>query len=213
VNSLTHISNPQEDGFNVWYAVYTRYQHERIVATILGGKGFQVFLPTYRVVRRWSDRKKELTLPLFPGYVFFIDQAGQRTQVVSTPGVHSIVANGKVPAAIPNEEIVAIRRAVESPVRVLPHPFLRNGDLIRIRSGPLAGLEGLVCREKETCRVVLSVRILGRSAAVEVDVSMIERVQPAQTPAPPTDQRQQAWFPEPGRISVGRMRKKVALVQ
>jgi len=212
MDTLTHIVSGQQGQIEPWYAVYTRYQHERSVATILAGKGFQVFLPTYRILRRWSDRKKEISLPLFPGYVFFVDRVGMRIQVLSTPGIHSIVASGKTPAAIPDDEIAAIRRAVESPARVLPHPFLRSGDRVRIRSGPLAGLEGIFCREKETCRVVLSVAILGRSAAVEVDASMIVLVQPSRSTDPQISEQRLAWLPEaPGLPAKGH--KKLPVLQ
>jgi transcription antitermination factor NusG len=159
-----------------WCAVHTRHQHERKVAATLSKHGFQTLLPMYDTVRRWSDRKKQITLPLFPGYVFFVDEAARRLQVLCTPGVHSILMAGGTPAVIPGEEIAAIRRAVESPLRVTPHPFLKNGDVVRITSGPLAGLEGIVSREKGVFRVVLSVEMLGRSAAVEIDASATERV-------------------------------------
>jgi transcription termination/antitermination protein NusG len=154
-----------------WCAVHTRHQHEKNVATLLSRQGFEVFLPTYTTTHMWSDRKKQITLPLFPGYIFLVDEAQRRLRVLSTPGVHAILTTGKVPAVIPSEEIAAIRRAVESPMRVQPHPFLKSGDAVRITSGPLAGLEGIVSREKGIFRVVLSIELLGRSAAVEIDSS------------------------------------------
>jgi transcription antitermination factor NusG len=159
-----------------WCALYARHQHERNVATLLSSKGFQVFLPTYVTVHRWSDRKKQVTLPLFPGYVFFVDQAERRLQILSTPGVHTILTLGKAPALIPEDQIEAIRRAVNSPFRVSPHPFLKSGDAVRIKSGPLVGIEGIVSREKDIFRVVISVEMLGRSAAVEIDASAVERI-------------------------------------
>jgi len=172
-----------------WCAIHTRHQHERKVAATLCRHGFQILLPMYDTVRRWSDRKKQITLPLFPGYVFFVDEAARRLQVLCTPGVHSILSAGGAPAVIPDEEIAAIRRAVESPLRVTPHPFLKNGDVVRIARGPLTGLEGIVSREKGIFRVVLSVEILGRSAAVEIDASDAERVTALDpTFSPPAEQ-------------------------
>lgn len=160
-----------------WCALYTRHQHENAVARILTTKGVEVFLPTYKTVHRWKDRNKQLELPLFPGYVFFAYESERRVQVLSTPGVHTILTAGKnVPAVIPDEEIFAIRRAVESPLRVQPHPYLRGGDVVRIKSGPLEGLEGVVSRSKDVFRVVLSVEMLGKSAAVEIDSGAVERV-------------------------------------
>jgi transcription antitermination factor NusG len=161
-----------------WYAVHTRYQNEQAVAKSLLNKGFSVFLPTYNALHRWSDRKKLVTLPLFPGYLFFADEINRWVQILSTPGVNAIVRIGNVPAEIPNDEIVAIRRVVESALCVEPHPFLSSGDLVRIKSGPLEGLEGIVSRKKDALRLVLSIRILGQSAAVEIDGCVVERVGP-----------------------------------
>lgn len=159
-----------------WCALHTRHQHEKSVATILVIKGFQVFLPTYEATRRWTDRTKQISLALFPGYLFIADESDHRLQILSTPGVHAIVKAGNLPAVIPNDEIKAIRRMVESPLQVEPHPFLQEGEFVRIRSGPLAGLEGILTRKKDALRLVLSVKLLGRAASVEVDSSSIERV-------------------------------------
>lgn len=167
-----------------WFAVHTRHHHEHVVATSLLGKGLQVFFPSYEAIHRWSDRKKRVTLPLFPGYLFFANEIERRNQVISTPGVNGIVEVGKVPAEIPHSEIVAIRRMVESTLRVEPHPFLNDGDRVRILAGPLQGLEGIVLRKKDALRLVLSIDLLGRSAAVEIDGCVVERLSPAR-PVPP----------------------------
>ncbi len=160
-----------------WCALYTRHQHEKTVASILSTKGLEVFLPTYRTVHRWKDRNKQLELPLFPSYLFFKYEENRRVQILSTPGVHMILTTGNAPAVIPTEEINAIQRAGEGPLRLEPHPFLKCGDTVRIKSGPLVGLEGFVSRKKDVFRLVLSVEMLGRSAAVEIDGSLLERVQ------------------------------------
>jgi len=179
---IEEIPNLQESAIQGWCAIHTRHQHEKSVTALLSRQGFRVFLPTYETVRRWSDRKKRVRLPLFPGYVFLVDEEQRRLQVLSTPGVHTILSTGKVPAVIPSAEIDAIRRAVESPLRVEPHPLLRSGAAVRIKSGPLMGLEGIVSRGKDLFRVVLSVELLGRSAAVEIDASATELL------APPPDE-------------------------
>lgn len=159
-----------------WFAVHTRHQHESLVAANLRSKGFEVFLPNYQAIHRWSDRSKRVTLPLFPGYLFFANAIDRWLQVASTPGVNAIVRVGTTPAEIPDSEISGIRRMVESKLQVEPHPFLSDGDIVRITAGPLAGLEGIVCRKKDALRLVLSIRLLGRSAAVEVDGCVVERV-------------------------------------
>jgi transcription antitermination factor NusG len=164
---------------NDWYALHTRYQHEKSVADLLAMKGFQTFLPTYRTTRQWKDRKKQLSLPLFPGYLFVEDAADRKLQVVNTPGVCSIISVAGVPAVIASDEIASIRRAVESVYAVEPHPFLNDGDTVRVMSGPLSGIEGILARKKDTYRLVISIQMLGRSAAVEIDASEIERVQPS----------------------------------
>ncbi len=159
-----------------WHALYTRHQHERLVAHALTGKGFDVFLPQYRTVHRWKDRWKELELPLFPNYVFVLGGLERMLNIVTTPGVHSVVSWGGRPADIPQYEIDAVRRLIESPLRVQKHPFIKCGDRVRIKSGPLEGIEGILVRSKSAYRLVLSVEMLARSAAVEVDLNMVERV-------------------------------------
>jgi len=164
----------------LWHALYTRHQHENVVAQALVGKGFDVFLPLYRAVHRWKDRRKEVQLPLFPNYVFIRGGLDRMLNIVTTPGVHSLVSWGGRPADIPAGEIEAVRRLVESPLLVEPHPYLKCGDWVRIKSGPLEGIEGILARKTRGYRLVLSVDMLSKSAAVEVDMNMVERVHPAE---------------------------------
>jgi transcription antitermination factor NusG len=159
-----------------WYAVYTRHQHEKAVAHGLAGKQFDTFLPLYTSIRRWKDRSVRLSLPLFPGYVFLRGDLERRLAILTTPGVHCLVSLGGQPASIPATEIEAVRRAVESTFQVEPHPFLRCGDRVRVTSGALAGIEGIVVRKKNSCRLVLSVEILEKSVAVEVGGLAVERL-------------------------------------
>jgi transcription antitermination factor NusG len=163
-------------GVSSWHALYTRHQHEKMVAQALACKGFEVFLPQYRTVHRWKDRKKELLLPLFPNYVFIRGGLDRMLILVTTPGIHWLVSWGGRPADIPLQEIEAVRRLVESSLQVEPHPFLKCGDRVRIKSGPLEGIEGILVRKTRGFRLVLSVEMLSKSAAVEVDVSMVERL-------------------------------------
>ena len=164
-------------GNHTWHALYARHQHEKAVAHILSSKGFEVFLPLYWTVHRWKDRDKQLWLPLFPCYVFFKGGLWRQLDILTTPGVHSVVASAGSVADIPEEEINAVRQMVEgSGTRLEPHPFIKFGDHVRVKSGPLMGLEGILIRKKNQFRFVVSVEILGRSAAAEVDVSTVERV-------------------------------------
>ena len=107
-----------------WNVVYTRHQHEKTVADSLAGNGFEVLLPTYDTIRQWRDRKKRLSLPLFPCYVFVRSNFERQLQVLTTPGVHFVVMFSGRPAVIPDFEMAAIQKAVESTLRVEPHPFL-----------------------------------------------------------------------------------------
>src|ERR1700752_3872233 len=135
-----------------WSALHTRYQHERKVEAILNAKGFDTFLPSYHTVRQWKDRKRTISEPLFPGYLFIAGVNDQRLQVTSTPGVCAIVCVAGTPATIPADEIEAIRKCVSDPGRVEPHPYLKGGDIVRVQSGPLFGVEGILVRKKDSCR-------------------------------------------------------------
>lgn len=159
-----------------WFAVYTRHQHEKAVAQFLGFKGIEVFLPLYNSSRRWKDRIKQLSLPLFPNYVFVFAPMGDRAAIVTTPGVYDFVRQAGQPAPIPFEEIRAVRSVVENGVSAEPHPFLKSGDRVRLKSGPLEGLEGILVRKKNICRLIISVALLERSVSVEADVADVERI-------------------------------------
>ncbi len=164
-----------------WYALYTRHQHEKAVARILSNKGHEVFLPLYSTAHQWQDRIKQLWLPLFPCYVFLRGGLDRRFQILSTPGVYTIVGWAGRPAIIPRAEIDAVRQVVESSLRVEPNPFLKCGDRVRVKSGPLQGLEGILVRKKNVFRLVISVEMLRRSAAVEIDARCLERVSSSPT--------------------------------
>ncbi len=179
--SLPNIGN-EMCGNSPWWALYTRHQHEKKVADMLLLKGFDVFLPQYDSVRTWKDRKKTISLPLFPCYVFVRGGLDRKLQVVSTPGVHMMLYHGEHIAVIPELEIAAIRRVVEGPYRVEPHPFLKCGDRVRVIRGALEGVEGILTRKKNLFRLVLSVDMLAQAVAVEVNATDVEPVR-AQTVA------------------------------
>jgi transcription antitermination factor NusG len=161
---------------SAWWALYTRHQHEKVVADMLSAKGFDVFLPLYDSIRRWKDRQKVLSLPLFPCYVFVRGGFQRRLQIVNTPGVHMILSHGERVASIPEGEIDAIRRTVEGRFRAEPHPFLQCGDRVRVNRGTLQGVEGILVRKKNQFRLVLSVEMLAKSVAVEIDATDVRPV-------------------------------------
>lgn len=166
-----------------WYALYTRHQHEKTVAGMLEGKGFEVFLPLYAAAHRWQDRVKRLLLPLFPGYLFIRSAPDRRMHARITPGVIQLVP-GDRPIPIAQAEIEGLRQLEARRSAVQPHPFLKTGDWVRVKNGPLEGIEGILAHWKGGYRLVLSVDLLQQSAAVEIDASIVERARrPERVPA------------------------------
>jgi DNA-binding response OmpR family regulator len=159
-----------------WWALYTRHQCEKVVAETLTSKQFEVFLPLYASVRRWTDRQKMLFLPIFPRYVFVRGGLDRRLDIVMTPGVQTILFYGEQVATIPETEIHNIRRMVEGPYRVEPYPYLKCGEKVRITRGSLKGIEGLLVRKKNLDRIVLSMDLLQQCVAVEIDACDVEPV-------------------------------------
>ena len=157
-----------------WYAVRVRSNFERIVSSSLRGKGYNEYLPLYCKSSRWSDRLKNVSLPLFPGYVFCRLDIQHRLGLLTTPGVVSIVGFGGEFIPVPEEEMRSVRTIANSSLSYAPWPFLGEGQRVRIRSGVLDGIEGFVVQLKNDFRVVLSVDLLQRSVAVQVDRRCIE---------------------------------------
>ena len=157
-----------------WYALYTCPRHEKYVAEQIERRRFSCFLPWYRSVRRWKDRRKELELTLFPGYVFVRMALENRLQILELPGVVRLVSFNGQPAVVPAEEIEVLRDRLSGAKSVEPHPYLRTGRRVRVRHGAMSGLEGIVVRRKERCRVVFSIDLIMRSVAVEVDEADLE---------------------------------------
>jgi len=152
-----------------WYAIQLRPRCEKFVAVQLRNKGYEEYLPMYRSRRRWSDRVKEIQLPLFPGYIFCKFDVMHRLPIVVTPGVISIVGYGKMPLAIPEQEITAVQRIVNSPMPYGPWPSLCAGQRVYVRYGPLQGLEGVVREIRNTYHLIISVTLLSRSVSVVID--------------------------------------------
>ena len=169
-----------------WYALFTRHQHEKSVALALSNKKYEVYLPLYRSVRRWQDRAKQIWLPLFPCYVFIREGMDRQLQILTTPGMIHIVGWAGRPAIVPQAQLDAVRQIIESSLIVETHPYLKSGDRVRVKTGPLSGLEGILTRKKGEARLVVSIDMLGRSAAVEIDVLNVERIGPLAAPKAPS---------------------------
>jgi transcription antitermination factor NusG len=162
-----------------WYVLNVKPQHEFAVGSALAERSIERFVPAYVTRRRWSDRVKTITLPLFATYVFCRFTAADRGAVLRTPGVRSVVSFAGCPAAVPDTEIEAIQRMAGSGIAVEPWPFLRAGERVRVLDGPLRGLEGLLASAADKPRVVVTVELLQRSVAVEVERAAIEPLTPA----------------------------------
>jgi transcription termination/antitermination protein NusG len=175
-----------------WYAVHTRSKCEQSVAGELTAKGVECYLPTMRNIHRWKDRKKEISVPLFSGYVFtrIADDAASRLQVLRTNGAVRILGHGSEIEPVPDFEIESLKRLLESRAACFPHPFLREGSWVRVKYGPLEGVEGLLTRIKNSSRLVLSVQMLAQSVAAEIDAADVEVIKLGAAESQQTKQRE-----------------------
>jgi transcription antitermination factor NusG len=152
-----------------WFAIRVRSKFERPVSAALSGKGYDEYLPLYRSRRTWSDRSKDLDLPLFPGYLFCRFDVEHRLPILTTPGIISIVGIGKIPVAISDQEVDAIQTMIRSGLHLQPWPHLAIGSRVVIEKGPLTGIEGVTLDIKKKYQLIVSVPLLQRSVAVEID--------------------------------------------
>jgi transcription termination/antitermination protein NusG len=157
-----------------WYAAYTCARHEKRVAQQLEERRIESFLPTYRSVRKWKDRRKVLELPLFPSYLFVHLDPRNRLDLLRLPGVLGIVCFQGKPAALERTEIENLRQGLVHRTAVHPHPYLKAGRRVRVRSGAMAGVEGIIVRERDCARIVLSISLLQRSVCLDIDTADVE---------------------------------------
>jgi transcription antitermination factor NusG len=162
------------DRLNVdqWFAVYTRSHHEKSVAEQLRGRGIEHFLPVYASARRWKDRVKMLEMPLFTGYLFVRIFPSQFLSILQVHGVSRLVGSPK-PLPLEEKEIQQLRTWLSLSLSVEPNPYLRVGQLVRVRRGPLTDVEGILIRKKNGLRLVVSIDLIQRSVALEIDASDI----------------------------------------
>lgn len=164
-----------------WYAIRVKSRHEKPVSCALQNKGIEPFLPLYRARHRWSDRTVNLQLPLFPGYVFCRLGTGNWLPILTTPGVLKMVSVGRTPAPVDDNEIESIKTILRSGLAAYPWPVPRVGDQVVIDGGPLTGLEGVLSGLKKPDRLVVTLTLLQRAVAVEIDGWSVRRTsgQPA----------------------------------
>jgi transcription antitermination factor NusG len=171
-----------------WFAILTRTGREKNATLQLENAGYECCLPVSKFLRKWSDRMKEIEVPLFPGYLFCRMNPNDRLPVLTVPGVVQIVGAGKTPIPVEEQEISAIQRVVQTDLATMPWPYLQVGQVAQIENGPLRGMSGIVVKIKSGLKLVLSVELLQRSIAVEIDRSWISPAYPVRTattqPAP-----------------------------
>jgi transcription antitermination factor NusG len=165
-----------KSGFLPWFALRVKSNFEKVSSEILAQKGYEAFLPTYRTRSRWSDRTKVIDRPLFPGYVFCRFDQHDRLPVLVTPGVVSVVGVGKTPMPVEEREIEAIQAILRSGLPATPWPFVNVGQRLLIERGPLSGVEGILQEIKNSYRFIVSVNLLQRSVAAEVDATWVRPV-------------------------------------
>lgn len=166
-----------------WFALQVRSRHESGVAGFLEAKGYELFLPLVTSRKRWSDRIKEIESPLFPGYVFCRFNVLERLPILKTPGVIQIVGYNRTPVPVEEVEISGIQALIASGLPSQPWPFLTVGQNVQIEVGPLRGYQGLLVDFKGKHRLVLSISLLHRSVAVEIDSASVSSVHASDGPA------------------------------
>jgi transcription antitermination factor NusG len=173
-----------------WYAVLTRSRQEKTAASMLQSQSIDIFLPLYQDERRWSDRKKRISVPLFPGYLFvqIVASSTARFRVLKVPGIVEFVGNREGPLPIPQTDIEAVRAVISRGVECALHPFLKAGDRVRVVRGALAGVEGNLSRRGVQSRLVVSVEMLQRSVSVIVDEADVEPALRVQAVSPQSSQ-------------------------
>jgi transcription antitermination factor NusG len=164
-------------GFS-WFALQVRTRYEASVASFLEGSGYELFPPLHTCRKRWSDRIKKVETPLFPGYLFCRFDPHDRLPILKTPGVIQIAGYNRCPVAVEEPEIVAIQALMASGLPNQPWPFFGVGDRVRIEAGPLRGHEGTLVEFKGSHRLVLSITLLQRAVAVEIDSAFVEFLRP-----------------------------------
>jgi transcription antitermination factor NusG len=162
-----------------WYAIRVKANRERVTSESLKNKGYDVCLPVYQQSSRRTRGVRVLEVPLFPGYVFSRFDVRNRLPVLSTPGVVNIVGIGKTPQPVDPAEMEAVLALNGSSLKLSPHPYLPVGLRVQALDGPLRGIEGVIVEHTPSDQLVVSVTLLQRSIAVNVDRRWLTPVETA----------------------------------
>lgn len=166
------------DSPNSWYALRTKPRHEKMAAMMLAHKGYESLLPLYKCKRRRPGRFRDVELPVFPGYLFCQFDVSARLPILTTPGVLHVVGLGRIPMPVAETEIQAIQKLVNSPVQAEPWPYVEVGQTVYVQEGPLQGVEGILLAIKNGHRLVISVTLLKRAVAVEIERASVTPTAP-----------------------------------
>ena len=167
------ISNDKEKH---WYAVYTIVRHEKAANSALIEKDIETFLPLREVISQWKDRRKKVLLPLFPGYLFIKSTLEDRLIILKTPGIVRILGVTGSPIPIPDEQVDAIKKLIESKLPIDPYPYYNEGKMVVVVNGPLQGVVGRILKKRASNKLILSVDLIKRSVSVEVKAEDVELV-------------------------------------
>ncbi len=159
-----------------WYALYTRFRHEKLLDDELRKKGVETFLPLRKIVCQWSDRRKIIEEPLFKGYLFVRIPLINRSSVLNIKGAIRLIGSQNSPAEVPEKELSAIKAFIENEIKIDPFPYLKTGQLVRVRSGPFRGIEGFIVRKDKHCRLVISFDSIMNSISIEIDEGCVEAI-------------------------------------
>jgi len=157
-----------------WYALHTRSRHEKVAEDLLTRKKIETFLPLRNIKRRWSDRVKEISEPLFKGYVFVHAPLVRRVEILQTKGVVRFIGFGRIPSTVSENELNALRRFIDENIAVDPFPYLKEGERVVVRSGPFQGVQGFLVCKKNKYRLVISLDLITQSASIEIDSAAVE---------------------------------------
>jgi transcription antitermination factor NusG len=158
---------------NRWFAIQTLSRHEKVVRSQLEMRNVETFLPTMKRLSQWTDRKKEIEVPLFAGYCFARFSLANRLPVLQSQGVVRVIGPGGQPEPIPDEEIESLRKLIISSSDYICCSYLREGMLVEVIRGPLQGVKGRLVREAKPCRLVLSISLIQRAVTIEIDAASV----------------------------------------
>ena len=156
-----------------WFAIQTLSRHEKVVRSQLEMRNVETLLPTMRRLSQWTDRKKEIEVPLFAGYCFARFSLANRLPVLQSQGVVRVIGSGGQPEPIPDEEIESLKKLIISPSDYVCCSYLREGMLVEVIRGPLQGVKGRLVREARSCRLVLSISLIQRAVTIEIDAASL----------------------------------------